>query len=55
MSHQPSTAAPTQPKPQIESQSAEFDRAMTDLGRAFVVYFAWKSVGLLDRSENHQK
>ncbi|MEB3829631.1 hypothetical protein [Phormidium sp. CCY1219] len=36
----------TQPQPQ--SQPTEFDSATRDLARAFTVYFAWKSVGLLD-------
>lgn len=36
----------TQPQPQ--SQQTEFDSATRDLARAFTVYFAWKSVGLLD-------
>ena len=47
------TQTPTQPEAQPQASSQfqpeEFDGAINDLGRAFAVYFTWKSSGLLDR------
>ena len=52
------TQTPTQPQTQPQAsnqfQPEEFERAINDLGRAFAVYFTWKSSGLLDRSGESQ-
>lgn len=34
---------------QSQSQPTELEKAAKELGRAFAVYFAWKSTGLLDK------
>ena len=41
--------AQTPPQSSTQFQPEDFDRAINHLGRAFAVYFTWKSSGLLDR------
>lgn len=37
--------------PQAKDRLGAFNEISSQLGRAFAVYFAWLSVGLLDRQE----
>lgn len=40
--------------PQVKDRLDGFNEISNQLGRAFTVYFAWLSVGLLDRKEEKQ-
>ncbi|MCT7976682.1 hypothetical protein [Laspinema olomoucense] len=45
MNAQPQSLNP----PQISPPQTELEKAAQDVGRALVVYLAWKSAGLLDQ------
>lgn len=51
MNTEPKPQPPSESKPQRQSEPTEFEKASQELGRAFAVYFAWKSAGLLDKKE----
>lgn len=41
--------------PQVKDRLDGFNEISNQFGRAFAVYFAWLSVGLLDRKEENPK